>query len=116
MTQEEQDREDALAESKKEQRAAPKMLAVLKTLRIKILDSFEEGMAAVVSEEGKALLARMPESGEEVGGELISWSADALPALAELLPPEEPCYVILRPQEKRVVVITWLPENSKVKQ
>lgn len=113
MSQEERDHEKVKKEIAKEQGAAPKMLAGLAALEIKVKDEFKEAMATMFAEEGKAVLGKLcGDNNESLSGEIIDAATPT--ALKGKLPKDEACYVIVR-KEKHFVVITWLPEDCHVK-
>lgn len=112
MTREELDQQEVREQVAKEQRAAPKMLAGLVALQIKAQSSFEEAMAQLSAEGGKAVIARLagPKS-EELAGELLE-SVGSPAQLKGRLPTDEPCYVIMRLSEEKTLLFTWLPEGA----
>lgn len=115
MTREERDVEDAKERMKDEQKKAPKKLAGLVSLQIGALDSFNDAMRQLKEEQGKAVLAKLDGAkGEEVSGETL----DGISTPTDLkgkLPAEEPRYVVMRPAEGRVLLISWLPDNAPAK-
>lgn len=121
MTRAEQDLEDVSKACEAEKAAAPKMLAGLVAVQIKAQDSFTEGVPVVLAEDGKALLCKLAgPKNEELSGEVLD-EVSAPTALKGRLPDEEPCYVLMRmaaaaeDAPKRLLLISWLPDNSAVK-
>jgi len=116
MTREEQDAEDVRIQFEQERKNAPKKLAGLVALQVKVQDSFPAAMKQMLEEDGKAVLARLvgPTS-EELSGEVLD---DALPPSklkGGRLPASEPCYIVLRPQEGHILLVSWLPDNAPAK-
>lgn len=115
MTQAEIDLEAVKKEQEQERAAAPKMLAGLAALQIKVNDSFVESISKLVSEEGKVVLGRLSGvKNEELRGEVLDDVA-AVSALKGKLP-AEPCYVVMRAGgEKRLLLLSWLHPDSGIK-
>jgi len=95
---------------------APKMMAGMVALQIKALASFDEAMEKLAQQKGKVAVVAKLEGAkrEEVSGELLS-DAGRPSQLKGRLPTNEPCYVILQPDERRLVLISWLPEDVPAK-
>lgn len=111
MTNEEIGLEEVQEDLAKAQQAAPKMLQGLVALQIQPQASFEEAMAKLLAEKDKAVLAKLTgPKREELSGELMDGVA-AVSQLRGRLPQEEPCYVVLRPAEQRLLLLTWIPEG-----
>jgi len=116
MTREELDAEAVKMLSAKEQGTQPKMLAGLAALQVQVQASFEDAFGRLLAEEGKVVLARLSgSSGEELSGEVMEETASLPSQLRGRLPEEEPCYVLIRPNEASCLMISWLPEFSAVK-
>lgn len=113
MTGMEIQQEEAREGQLEEQKAAPKRLAGLVALQIKPLESFEEATRQLLEgsdKSGKAILAKLTgPKREELSAEVLD-DVDAVSKLKGRLP-DEACYFILRPAEKRLLLITWLPEG-----
>jgi len=111
MTQEERDRLRVTEEIRQEQLAAPKKLAGLVALKIKPRDDFNEAVKTMMAEEGKAVLGRLcGDKNEELSGEVLGASKPS--ELKGKLPKEEPCYALTNLKDKRVLLMTWLPEDA----
>lgn len=115
MTQSERDSEDTKAEQAKMLQTAPKMLAGLVSLKIKAQSSFEDAVKALMSEPGTAVVGKLAGAkGEELSGEALS-DISSPSALKGKLPEDDPCYVLVKISAERLLLISWLPENSSVK-
>jgi len=115
MSQQEIDADKVRKEAEKEQKAAPKLLAGLVALQIHVEDSFKDAVAKLVSESGKAVVAKLcGAKSEAISGEVID-GVNAPSDLKGKLPADTPAYVLLRVAETRVLVISWLPEYASVK-
>lgn len=115
MTQAEIDLESVKKEQEQERASAPKMLAGLVALKIKVQPGFEESMTKLLAEEGTAVVARLVgATNEELDGEVLDGIAS--PAALKGKLPAEPCYVLMRAcGEKRLLLLSWLPEDANVK-
>merc|ERR1719310_2643152 len=72
MTLAEQDAEDVRIEVEKERANAPKKLAGLVALQVKVQDSFNDALKKFLEEEGKAVVARLSgEKNEDLSGEVM---------------------------------------------
>jgi hypothetical protein len=115
MTQEEIDREEVQEQVAKEQRSAPKQLAGLVALQIKVHDSFEEAVKLCLAEEKKAVVGKLVgPKGEELSGEVLD-DVEAPSLLKGRIPSAEPCYIVMRATEGRLLLLSWLPEDSPAK-
>eukprot|EP00933_Yihiella_yeosuensis_P010097 TRINITY_DN11635_c0_g1_i1.p1 TRINITY_DN11635_c0_g1~~TRINITY_DN11635_c0_g1_i1.p1 ORF type:complete len:561 (-),score=166.50 TRINITY_DN11635_c0_g1_i1:143-1744(-) len=139
MTQEELDHEEVRRQVAEERAAAPKKLAGLAALQVKVQPSFDEAVERLLGAAGEiAVCAQLSgEKGEEVTAEVLE-SVASVSGLRGRLPIEKPCYAVIRrsvsnsggqgkaeesegdateteskPQE--LLFISWLPENSEVK-
>jgi hypothetical protein len=115
MTMQEQLTEDVKAQVERERDAGPMRLAGMAALKIKAQDSFTEGMRQVQEENGKVLVAKLAgATGEELCGEVLD--AESPEGLkGGRLPDNEPCYVVFRLGQIRIVIINWMPDNMPVK-
>jgi hypothetical protein len=116
MTGQELEAEAVKMRCAKEQGTQPKMLAGLVALQIQVQASFEEALGRLLTEEGRAVLARLAgSSGEELSGEVMEEQITLPSQLRGRLPNEDPCYVLLRPTEAHCLLISWLPEFAAPK-
>jgi len=116
MSMEERDRADVNKEVAKEQASAPKMLAGLVALKIKAHASFDDAMKELLAGENKCVVGKLAgDKGEELAGELLSDIAKVSDLKGKKLPEDVPCYVILKADATRLVLISWLPEYCPVK-
>mmetsp|Transcript_99506 Transcript_99506/g.285840 ORF Transcript_99506/g.285840 Transcript_99506/m.285840 type:complete len:357 (-) Transcript_99506:9-1079(-) len=114
MSQEEVDAMEVREQCKREQRAAPKMLAGLVALQIQPDASFEEGLVRAVKGPGCALLGRLAgANGESLSGEVLESVATAAD-LRGKLPADVPCYVIIS-SEASALLMSWLPDGAPAK-
>lgn len=119
MTQQERDQADVREKFQEEQKRAPKLLAGLVALQIKALDSWSDAIRQLLTDDGKAVVGRLAgDKLEDLDGQVL----DGVPATGSptalrggKLPAEEPAYVLFRPKEGRVLLISWLPDNAKAK-
>lgn len=117
MTQGEIDQEEALKQSKREQSAAPKMLAGLVALQIEAQGSFRAAAERLRAPKGVGVLGRLAgPKGEELSGEVLE-GVSAPSQLKGRLPAEEPCYVLLRlaAEADGLLLLSWLPDGAPVK-
>lgn len=116
MTHQEIQLEEIKEDFAKAAKSAPKMMAGMVALQIRPLASFDEAMAQLPQQQGKvAVVAKLTgDKREEVSGELLT-DAGLPSQLKGRLPTNEPCYVILQPDERRLVLISWLPEDVPAK-
>eukprot|EP00929_Paragymnodinium_shiwhaense_P111630 TRINITY_DN79974_c0_g1_i1.p1 TRINITY_DN79974_c0_g1~~TRINITY_DN79974_c0_g1_i1.p1 ORF type:complete len:375 (-),score=125.92 TRINITY_DN79974_c0_g1_i1:212-1336(-) len=116
MTREEQDAEDVRIQFEKEKKTAPKKLAGLVALQVKVQDSFPEAMKKLLEEDSKAVVARLTgATSEELSGEVLDDVSAPSKLKGNRLPAAEPCYVVLRPKEGHILLISWLPDNAAAK-
>mmetsp|Transcript_99852 Transcript_99852/g.187828 ORF Transcript_99852/g.187828 Transcript_99852/m.187828 type:complete len:367 (-) Transcript_99852:55-1155(-) len=115
MTQAEIDLEAVKKEQEQERASAPKMLAGLAALQIKVKDSFMTSVFKLTSEEGKVVLGLLSgPKNEELRGEVLD--DVAAPSALKGKLPAEPCYVLMRAAgEKRLLLLSWLHPDSGIK-
>lgn len=115
MTQSERDAEDTKAEQAAMLKTAPKMLAGLVSLKIKAQSSFEDAIKLLMNEDGKAVIGKLAgDKGEELSGQSLA-DIPTPSALKGKLPDDDPCYVLVKISAEKILLISWLPENSSVK-
>lgn len=128
MTQDEIDAAEGRRAVEQERASAPKMLAGLVALQVKMQPSFEAAMVSVVAmcnapDCSVAVLARLGgRTGEELHGEVLE-GASKPEDLCGKLPADEPAYVLLPQQvpgrsgeEPPVsfLLVSWLPDGASV--
>ncbi|CAE8636499.1 unnamed protein product [Polarella glacialis] len=133
MTQEELDADEVRKQVAIEQAAAPKMLAGLAALQVKVQPSFDESLGRLLAApSGLVVVAQLcGASGEEVAAEVLEDVASPA-GLRGKLPAAAPCYVMLCPpgpdasgpregdepeslQVTRLLLVSWLPDGAGVK-
>lgn len=115
MTQSERDQEDTKAEVARDLKTAPKMLAGLVSLKINSEASWTDAVAAFMSGDGKAVIGKLVgPKGEDLSGEIMDGIASPV-SLKGKLADDVPCYVLLKLSAEKLLLISWLPENSSVK-
>eukprot|EP00930_Biecheleria_cincta_P063173 TRINITY_DN48676_c0_g1_i1.p1 TRINITY_DN48676_c0_g1~~TRINITY_DN48676_c0_g1_i1.p1 ORF type:complete len:497 (-),score=136.82 TRINITY_DN48676_c0_g1_i1:128-1618(-) len=123
MTQEEIDQAEVRSQVAKEQAAAPKMLAGLAALEVRLQPSFEESIGALLAGIDKrlAVLAQLEgPSGEEIAGQVLEDVGDP-GDLKGKLPADKPGYVVLPVQAgaeengRKLLMLSWTPDDSPVK-
>lgn len=115
MSQSERDAEDTKAEVAKELKTAPKMLAGLVSLKINSEASFTDAVKALMSGDGNAVIGKLVGAkGEDLSGEVMAGIASPS-GLKGKLADDVPCYVLLKLSAEKLLLISWLPENSPVK-
>lgn len=119
MTQAEIDRESVNREVAKEQMAGPMRLAGMGTVSVKVQDSFADALKAILDEEGKAVLGRFTgDKSEELGGDILE-GVSTPSQFKGKFPEREPCYAVVRAtpvgDNKRLLLLSWLPEDAPIK-
>jgi hypothetical protein len=114
MSKEELDRSRVDEAQKLEQMAAPKMLAGMASLEIKVASSFEEAMLKAKDTDNIAVVAQFT-GDEELSGEALE-NIENPTKLSNLLPKDEPRYILLRVGvTSGWLVLTWMPEDCPTK-
>jgi len=115
MTQDEIDQLEVRKQVAKEQAMAPKKLAGLAALQVKVNESFESSMKRLLesSEVPSAVIATL--ASEELHGDLLELSSSGPSALKGKLP-SEPCFALMRGKGDQLLFMTWLPDGATVKQ
>lgn len=114
MTQDEIDQLEVRKQVAKEQAMAPKKLAGLAGMQVKVNETFESSMKRFLdSEIPLAVVAKLDQ--EELFAEILEIGASLPSALKGKLP-TEPCFVIMAAKGDQLLFITWLPEGAAVRQ
>lgn len=114
MTQDEIDQLEVRKQVAKEQAMAPKKLAGLAGMQVKVNETFESSMKSFLdSEVPLAVVAKLDQ--EELFADVLELGEQGPAALKGKLP-KEPCFVIMAAKGEQLLFITWLPEGAAVRQ
>jgi len=118
MTEKEKTAQDTHAAMERERASLGQKqigLAGLGNLVCTTHESFNAGVAVVMSGVGKVLVGKTAGSGgrKEVLGEILAEDIASPAGLQGKLPAEEPCFVFMK-YEENPVLISWLPEVAPV--
>jgi hypothetical protein len=116
MSREERQIADVKKEQLKEQAAAPKMLAGLVALKVKVQESFEEAMKAFMESENKAVVATLTgEKSEELSGKVLDDIATPSALKGGKLPNDTSCFILVKKEAPKILFLTWQPEDVPIK-